>query len=217
MKVRARSTAVGVFCCCLVLLSGALGADTLVLRDGRRVQGELVSIRDGIIEFDGQAGFRRERLRVDRVEVIRIEFDALERERDFDRDRTGQVVRPGGRPSGLRERDISVDSWTAWKDTGIDVRAGAVVYFSASGRVRWGPNRQDGPEGERNSPRNENRPIPGRPAAALIGRVGDGTDLFFVGDDTGPIRMRSSGRLYLGVNDDFLRDNTGSFRVTVYY
>ena len=91
------------------------------------------------------------------------------------------------------------------------------MYFSASGRVRWGPNRQDGPEGERNSPRNENRPIPGRPAAALIGRVGDGTDLFFVGDDTGPIRMRSSGRLYLGVNDDFLRDNTGSFRVTVYY
>jgi hypothetical protein len=29
--------------------------------------------------------------------------------------------------------------------------------------------------------------------------------------------MRSSGRLSLGVNDDFLKDNTGSFRVTVYY
>jgi hypothetical protein len=29
--------------------------------------------------------------------------------------------------------------------------------------------------------------------------------------------MRSSGRLYLGVNDDFLADNSGNFRVTVYY
>ena len=217
MTLRAKAAAAGIAC---LALTATLSADTLVLRDGRRVQGELIGIRDGIIEFDGQVGFRRERMRVDRVEVVRIEFDALERERDRDpgrdRDRPDEV-RPGGRPSGLRERDVSVDSWIAWKDTGIEVRAGQIVYFSASGRVRWGPNRQDGPEGERNSPRNDNRPIPSRPAAALIGRVGDGSDIFFIGDDAGAIRMRSSGRLYLGVNDDYLRDNTGSFRVTVYY
>jgi hypothetical protein len=29
--------------------------------------------------------------------------------------------------------------------------------------------------------------------------------------------MRSAGRLYLGINDDYLRDNTGEFRVTVYW
>jgi hypothetical protein len=29
--------------------------------------------------------------------------------------------------------------------------------------------------------------------------------------------MRSSGRLYLGVNDDSLQDNAGSFRVTISY
>jgi hypothetical protein len=29
--------------------------------------------------------------------------------------------------------------------------------------------------------------------------------------------MRSSGRLYLGVNDDSLQDNAGSFRVAVFY
>lgn len=217
MTLRARAAAVGIAC---LALTATLGADTLVLRDGRRVQGELIGIRDGVIEFDGQVGFRRERMRVDRVEVVRIEFDPLERDRgrDFERDRDRpDEVRPGGRPSGLRERDVSVDSWVAWKDTGIQVAAGTVVYFSASGRVRWGPNRQDGPEGEHNSPRNDGRPIPSRPAAALIGRVGDGTDIFFIGDDTGAIRMRSSGRLYLGVNDDYLRDNTGSFRVTVYY
>jgi hypothetical protein len=112
---------------------------------------------------------------------------------------------------------VSVDSWVPWKDTGIDVRAGQTVYFNAAGRVRWGPNRQDGPAGERNSPRNDQRPMPSRSAAALIGRVGDGDDYFFIGDDEGAIRMRSSGRLYLGVNDDYLKDNTGSFRVTVHY
>jgi len=182
---------------CVTAWAVSLRADTLVLRDGRRVEGTLVSVRDDVIEFDGQRGpfGGRERLRLDR-------------ERDDAR---------RGRPSGLRERDVSVDSWTAWKDTGVDVRAGQMLYFSATGRVRWGPNRQDGPQGEPNSPRNDSRPIPSRPAAALIGRVGEGTEYFFIGDDEGPIRMRSGGRLYLGVNDDYLRDNTGSFRVTVYY
>ena len=121
------------------------------------------------------------------------------------------------RPPGLRERDVTVDAATAWRDTGIDLRAGQTVYFSASGRVRWGPDRQDGPEGEHGSPYNAGRPIPGRPAAALVGRVGEGSDNFFIGDDKGPVRVRASGRLYLGINDDFLKDNSGSFRVTVYY
>jgi general secretion pathway protein D len=59
--------------------------------------------------------------------------------------------------------------------------------------------------------------IPGRPSAGLIGRVGESDEYFFVGDEKGAIRVRSSGRLYLGVNDDYLKDNSGSFRVTVYY
>jgi len=198
-------------------MSGVIvGADTLVLRDGNRVEGNVVSVRDGVIEFDARGrGFfgARERMRVDREDVVRIEFDHVVDNRRGDR----EDAPDGRRPSGLRERDVSVDSWVAWKDTGIEVRTGQPVYFSASGRVRWGPNRQDGPAGERNSPRNDARPIPSRAAAALIGRVGDGDDFFFIGDEEGAIRMRSSGRLYLGVNDDYLKDNTGSFRVTVYY
>lgn len=205
---------VGLLC---VLLSVAARADTLVLRDGRRVEGELVAVREGVIDFDGQRGFfgGRERMRIDRADVRAIELS------DYDRDRRDRDDRDsndrGGRPSGMREREISVDSWVAWRDTGIDVRAGQTIYFQATGRVRWGPNRQDGPEGEHNSPHNPSRPIPNRPAAGLIGRVGESDDYFFIGDEKGPIRVRSSGRLYLGVNDDYLKDNSGSFRVTVYY
>lgn len=219
MRDRNTLLAIGVWC---AWLSVAASADTLVLRDGRRVEGELIGVRDGMIEFDGQGGFGgRQRLRVDREDVLRIEFEdrrgARERagrERD-DRDRGGAL--DDRRPSGLRERDVSVDSWVPWKDSGVDVRAGQMVYFSAEGRVRWGPGRQDGPSGERNSPRNDGRPMPSRQAAALIGRIGDSRDAFFIGDETGPIRMPASGRLFLGVNDDFLQDNTGSFRVTVFF
>ena len=197
-------------------LSIAVSADTLVLRDGRRVQGELVGVRDGVVEFDGQRGFfsGRERLRLNREDVARIELDESSRDR-FSGGGNGNGG--SGRPSGLRERDVNVNAATAWNDTGIMVREEQAVYFTASGRVRWGPGRQDGPAGERGSPRNGARPIPSRPAAALIGRVGDSDDYFFVGDDTNGIRMRSSGRLFLGINDDMLGDNSGAFRVTVYY
>ena len=59
--------------------------------------------------------------------------------------------------------------------------------------------------------------MPNRPAAALIGRVGESNDYFFIGGDGGAVRVRGNGRLYLGINDDYLRDNSGAFRVTVYY
>jgi len=199
-------------------LAAIVQADTLVLRDGRRVQGDLVSVRGDEVEFDGQRGLfgGRERLRLERRDVVRIEFDD-DRDRgdrsDRDDDRRGDLRRP----SGMRERSVNVEAASAWNDTGIDVRPGQTIFFSATGRVRWGPGRQDGPSGERNSPRNDGRPLPGRPAAALIGRVGDSNDLFFIGDDESAIRMRSGGRLFLGINDDYLRDNSGAFRVTVYY
>jgi len=64
--------------------------------------------------------------------------------------------------------------------------------------VRWGRDRRDGPAGEKNSPFNEARPLPNRPGAALIGRIGG--DVFFIGDERGAIRVRNSGRLELGIN-----------------
>ena len=210
-----------------VFLAVSVSADSLVLKDGRRVEGQLIAVRDGIVEFEGRVGGfgRLERLRIDRADVRRIELDEIdfarergrEQDRDFGRDRDQGGQRGSSRPSGLRERDLNVDAAVAWNDTSVDVREGQTVYFSARGQVRWGPRRQDGPEGEHNSPYNALRPIPSRPGAALIGRVGDSKDYFFIGDDQGPIRIRTSGRLHLGVNDDFLQDNSGSFRVTVYY
>ena len=219
-----------VLCATAVVLGCvAVQADTLVLRDGRRVQGQLIAVRDGVIEFEGQRGLSgRERQQFDREDVVRIELDTagVDRGQNDDRDRgqnddrgrgRDQDNQGGGRPSGMREREITVSASQPWTDTGVTVRPGQTVYFEASGRVRWGPGRQDGPAGERNSPRNPARPIPGRPAGALIGRVGDTAEFFYVGEETGPVRLRGGGRLALGINDDFLQDNSGSFQVTVYY
>jgi hypothetical protein len=200
-----------------VLLAGiCLEADTLILRDGRRVQGSLMSIRNGMVEFEEDRGFRGNRIvRFDRDDVRRIDLDDSNSS-SFSSQSSDRSTDGEGRPAGLREREVVVSADVPWNDVGIEVRGGQSVYFSATGRVNWGPGRRDGAAGERNSPHNPTRPIPSRPGAALIGRIGD-QDPFFIGDDQGPVRMRQSGRLYLGINDDYLADNSGNFRVTVHY
>jgi len=190
-----------------------VSADTLVMRNGQRISGRLIGLRDGVFEFEEDRGLRRGRvIRVEQAEVRTIELDQDGPSTVGERERDGTT----GRPRGLREREVNVQARTQWTDTGVNVRGGQMIYFEASGRVRWGRDRQDGPEGENNSPRNPSRPIPGRPAAALIGRVGDDAP-FFIGNDAEGVRVRGSGTLFLGINDETLDDNSGSFRVTVYY
>lgn len=200
----------------LLVLQSSAAADVLVLRDGRRVEGVLISVRADLIEFEPRSGRDQGRVvRFDRSEVRSLEFEERSsgnRYRDDDRYQDDPRLRPG-----MRERSVIVEARIPWTDSGVDIRGGQAIAFSASGETRWGPGRSDGAAGERNSPENRSRPMPNRSAAALIGKIGEGGDPFFIGDGREAVRVRGSGRLYLGINDDFLGDNSGSLRVVVSY
>jgi hypothetical protein len=53
------------------------------------------------------------------------------------------------------------------------------------------------------------------PVGGLIARVGNGTP-FAIGSTGSPVTMPTGGRLFLGVNDDDYRDNTGGYDVNLY-
>ena len=195
--------------CLLVVAAGAIGsADTLVLVNGRRIQGELLGVFGREIEFEERSGNGRRVMRVPRTDIVRIEF-AEERNSNQQDDRP--II-----PPRMRERHVTVSPTQAWTDTGIDVRAGQEIYFQTSGQVTWSPNKRVDANGTRNSGSNPNRPLPARNGGALLGRVGE-RDVFLIGLDVGPFRIRQNGRLYLGVNDDTLEDNTGAYYVVVSY
>jgi len=203
----------------LALGSMAALADTLTLRNGRSYNGELISVRNGEMEFRTDRG-RTERFDLD--DVDRIEFSGRARDRDRNRDGRDRYLddaapSENGRPSGLREREVDVQAADGWVRTAIEVRDGQDLWFESRGEVRWGPGRKDGPGGEGGSPRNTGRPMPSRAAAALIGKIGENGGPFFIGSEKGPIKVRGRGTLFLGVNDDYLQDNSGAFRVIVYY
>jgi len=231
-----------------VVLAGVPArADTLVYADGRRVEGRLLSVSRGWIEFQPLEGEDSvAELRVAVAEVRAIQFDdgaddamASPRSGDGPDDepvlgsrerrrgrggvrRTGLPGREGpaagtGDPARRRGRMITVDATQRWTDSGMDVTAGDVISFSVSGTVTLGDDRPLGAEGDLDGAvPAARRPMPDRPAGALIGRIGTSPDdTFFIGTVRLPFRVRTSGRLFLGVNDDTLDDDTGAFQVSI--
>jgi hypothetical protein len=206
----------------LALVAGAavLSADRLILRDGRRIEGELVGVQRGMIEFREQRGWRDTRvIQVPRAEVERIELEPARGMEDRRPDRPEGRSEGRPRPGGMREREVWVSANTPWTDTGIDVRDGQSVFLDThGGDILWRRGSHAKAGGDESGRYDAARPIPSRPVGALIGKLNrDSRDYFFIGDSEGPVRVRSGGRLFLGVNDSNLTDNQGAFRVTVYY
>jgi hypothetical protein len=216
-------------------------ADVVVMEDGRRIRGELVSVNRGLVLFDeirdGSAQKNRLRLNKDEVSRIVLRDDARDPidevfgggrgdERGEDRGDEDVLYRGGSRgargeaaplrPSSARTRTVTVAARQPWTDTGLEVAEGDILQFTSEGTIEWAPGREDGPAGEMNSPSDRRRPIPSRPGGALIGRIGaSASDVFFIGSDRGSFRVRNGGRLYLGVNDGDAGDNSGSFQVRI--
>jgi Ca2+-binding EF-hand superfamily protein len=110
---------------------------------------------------------------------------------------------------------VRVNAQQRWTDAGLTVRAGDTITFDASGSIQMSDNGDDvaSPAGSRSGRRAPDAPIINQPAGALLARIG-GYGPIFVGGRRS-IVAPVSGRLYLGVNDDHLPDNTGEFTVNV--
>jgi len=130
------------------------------------------------------------------------------------------------RDGGLNDRDrgingavgtagelIPVSATDRWTDTGLTVRAGDSISIEADGTIQMSGDRNDTAEpagSRRNAP---GALVPNAPAGMLIARIGNGAP-FAVGARR-TARAPASGRLYLGVNDDYLEDNNGQFNAMV--
>lgn len=141
--------------------------------------------------------------------------------------RPGVRRRTGGGYPGTQtpsETTITVPGNSRGMDTGIDVRAGDQIIFTATGTVVAGQRAGSvGPDGKTSSGFGgiiSARPLPNAGVGALIGylRTTDGqqTQWFFVGSSL-TYNATTDGRLYLAINDDRYDDNSGSFTVRIRY
>lgn len=121
----------------------------------------------------------------------------------------------GGAIGSAATTTVSVQSTERWTDTAVVVRAGDLIRFTASGTIQMSDVSDIAdPGGSRTGRLAKDAPMPSQLAGALIGRVGESAP-FMIGNATGAVRMPQGGRLFLSVNDDYLGDNSGLFRVTI--
>src|SRR5215213_4691629 len=114
-------------------------------------------------------------------------------------------------------RSVVVPANVQWTNTGFNVSRGQYLRFEPSGEIRLSTNGEDighaaGATTGRMAP---NATIPTIPIGALIGRVGNGQP-FSIGDTTTAFDMPDNGRLFLGVNDDHVADNSGNYVVKIW-
>ena len=117
---------------------------------------------------------------------------------------------------GTSGQVVRVDPSSRWTDTGLFVRAGDQITLSADGSIQMrtnDPTDTATPAGSSSGRRAASAPMPNDPAGVLIAMVGNSTPIFVGANRT--FNAPVSGRLYLGVNDDHLADNSGEYRVTI--
>ena len=114
-------------------------------------------------------------------------------------------------------RSVVVPSNVQWTNTGFNVTRGQYLRFEPSGEIRLSTNGEDiaHAAGALTGRKADKATIPTIPVGALIGRVGNGQP-FSIGDTTNAFDMPDSGRLFLGINDDHVNDNSGNYVVQVW-
>jgi hypothetical protein len=125
------------------------------------------------------------------------------------------------------EKKIVVPAAGGWLDTGIDVGPGEELLFAATGEIdlqKGNPEAVCGPGGL--DLVTVEQPVPNANLGALIGRIAQLDEdsglevrdeifvLFPIGAE-GRAAVPFKGRLYLGINENVLKDNAGEFEVVV--
>jgi hypothetical protein len=122
----------------------------------------------------------------------------------------------GDRTPGGTAARFTVPGNVAWYDTGLVVTAGDDAVIRATGEIQWTPDssHRATADGSQSGGRAGGAPLPQAPVGTLIARVGNSAPFVATAWD-GRIRFPRSGRLWLGINDDHVADNSGAYDVTV--
>lgn len=127
------------------------------------------------------------------------------------------VLAPGGGgrawAAGARKKNVTVSATQQWTSSGVEVKAGEVLRFSAKGSVTFLAGDKAAKADPAGYPaRYSGCGGPGL-CGALVGRVAGGAP-FLIGAGTS-LTAPAAGVIELGVNDYDVSDNSGSFRVAI--
>lgn len=192
-----------VFLACLFSLALALAApaDTIRLKNGRVIKGQVVRFGNGefvvrVPAADAHAEHQdRMILLVDTVESI--EFDA-------------SAAPMAGAPA---EKLIVLDAKQEVVATGVQVRRGEKVRVTASGEMQFADGRVSGPKG---LDTRESWPFPGERFGVLIAMIGGAQSaIYHVVGEGGDFEARKDGEIFLQINARSLQGARGAYTARI--
>ena len=127
--------------------------------------------------------------------------------------RVPQEIRRGQIEHGSLAK-IQIFAYRDWQSTGLRVHEQEIVDISAQGTWLYTPGEYHGPKGHQRYSSPSFYPLPGVPGGALIGRIGEEGEPFYVGEHMRR-QVEHNGLLYLRIDDDILSDNEGFVQVEV--
>jgi hypothetical protein len=198
----------------------SLGADTphvMALRNGNSRSGRLVGVIGGeFVRWENPQGVPAN------VSIRNITRIYLNQERALELfEFSGGSRKTGwgawlGRSGFLGRPEVMVDASVPWVDTGLTVQRGERLRFSATGGIKLSRMAGDtaSPSGGAGS-HHGRAPVSSAPPGAIIARIGDNGAAFAIVIGGSGAAMPATGKLWLGVNDDTLSNNSGSYRVLI--
>lgn len=223
------------FALVLSLIAPAL-ADTIRLKDGNVIRGQVIGFRDQqftVLIGTGERG-RRSQTTIYVEDIESIEFDSAaavvadERVTTPTPTRTEPVSPPRTTPSSTTQPvsgaaptfftiKVAVrgdNTNNGWTNSGLVVRKGQRLRITGSGRISLGRGRFSTPAGDRTMSDND-KLMRTEPTGALIAVIGDDNDDFIMIGTRHDFVAQRDGVLFLGVNEGYLNDNTGTYDVVI--
>ncbi|HWN07908.1 MAG TPA: LecA/PA-IL family lectin [Pyrinomonadaceae bacterium] len=240
------TTILRTICSFLVLLALFVPvlADTIRLKDGSVIRGQVVGFKDQqfTILIGAGAQGRRSRTVIYMEDVDSIEFDSATSAAGSSPGNEDTSALPTSTPprstpsntsnipasrttnsppssSGPQFFTIKVavradSANNGWTNTGLVVRQGQRLRISSTGRVSLGGGRFSTPAGLGNVPDND-KLLRTEATGALIAVIGDDNDDFILIGTRRDFVAQRDGVLFLGVNEGNLRDNTGTYDIVI--
>ena len=107
----------------------------------------------------------------------------------------------------------TVYAYRQWQSIGLYLKAGDRIRLTASGQWSYSPEvGLHGPRGALPAP--NDYPLPTALGGALLGRLGEAGNVFYVGNGVA-YTAPQPGLLYLRINDDLLGDNVGELSLKI--
>ncbi len=198
------------------LIQWNLSADFLHTTDKKVYEGKMVAFKYDTVYFNVYKFDKiYKTIRFPIYKVWKVQFNEPKKDgmpSSFEVEQNYNKLR-----KGKRSKKLNLNGTDKWLDTGIDVKVGREILFSASGSIYIDRFTMVYQNGKEKLNWDKRKPLPNQPSGAIIAKVGKRGKAFYIGDDKLPFQMSSSGRLFIGINDFDFSDNAGKFSVTIYY